>query len=44
MITAETEIATVEEHLLACPACVARAEASDRYIDRLRTALVRLKG
>jgi hypothetical protein len=31
----------VEEHLLICGECVNRAPASDAYVDRIRSALVR---
>ena len=33
MVTEEAELAALEEHLLACPACVERA-ASDRGLRR----------
>ena len=35
------ELAALEEHLLGCPECVARAEASDAYVDAIRSALLR---
>ena len=38
MMTDEAELPALEEHLLACPACVARAEASDEYVDAVRAA------
>ena len=37
-VTDEEEPAALEEHLLACPACVASAEASDEYVDVIRAA------
>jgi len=38
MVTDGAELATLEEHLLVCPACVDRAEASDAYVDVVRAA------
>ena len=38
MVTEEAELAALEEHLLVCPACNERAEASDDYVDALRAA------
>ena len=29
-----------EEHLLACPSCVGRAEASDAYVDAIRAGII----
>ena len=40
MLTEEWELSGVEEHLLACPECVDRAEAAAGYVDALRAALV----
>jgi anti-sigma factor RsiW len=40
MITDESESAPLEEHLLACPACVEPAESNQDYADALRAALV----
>ena len=40
MVTDEPELASLEEHLLACPECVSRAEESDRTIDMIRRALI----
>ena len=40
MVRDEAELAPLEEHLLACPACVERAEATQDYVDALRAALV----
>ena len=36
MIVHETELAPLEEHLLACPSCASRAQAVQEYIDALR--------
>ena len=35
----ESELAALEEHLLACPACVARAEDWDQYVWSVRSSL-----
>jgi anti-sigma factor RsiW len=40
MISAESELAAVEEHLLACPGCVARAEETQDYVDAVRGAII----
>lgn len=40
MVKDEAELAPLEEHLLACPACVERVEAIQDYVDALRAALV----
>lgn len=37
------QLAPIEEHLLECPECVARAEAMLEVIDSLRAALWRLE-
>ena len=42
MVTEETELAGVEEHLLACADCVARAQQIERFVDRMRAALLEL--
>ena len=34
------ELDAFEEHLLACPKCVDRAEASDAYVDAIRAGIV----
>jgi hypothetical protein len=38
MVTDEAERTPLEEHLLACPQCVAGAEASQDYVDAIRAA------
>src|ERR1035441_1210692 len=38
MVTDEAELAALEEHLLWCGACVARAEATARYVNAVRAA------
>jgi hypothetical protein len=40
MITDESESAPLEEHLVACPACVEPAESTQDYANDLRAALV----
>lgn len=40
MIKSEDELARFEEHLLACPECVARAEQAEEYVDLLRATLL----
>ena len=40
MIVEETELALLEEHLLACSACAERAQAMADYIDAMRRAIV----
>ena len=40
MVTDEAELAPLEEHLLGCPACADRAEASAAYVDAMRAAFV----
>jgi hypothetical protein len=40
MLTNETELAHVEEHLLACTECVRRAEESALYVDAIRAGLI----
>ena len=39
--TDSVEEAALEEHLLGCPECLARAEESDRYVDAMRAAMIR---
>ena len=39
MVKDEAELASPEEYLLACPACVERAESTQDYVDALRAAL-----
>jgi len=38
MVTDESELAPLEEHLLACPSCVQRAEETQDYVDEMRRA------
>jgi hypothetical protein len=42
IVTAEEELAPLEEHSLACPTCAGRAEAAQDYVDAMRVALLRL--
>ena len=39
MVTDETELASIEEHLLGCHACQQCATESDDYVDLIRAAL-----
>lgn len=41
MVTEETELAELEEHLLCCPPCVDRAEETQDYVDLIRETLIR---
>ncbi|MGD0778766.1 MAG: hypothetical protein ABSC05_38805 [Candidatus Solibacter sp.] len=40
MVIEGPELAQVEEHLLACPECVERAEQCAAYVDTLRAAII----
>jgi hypothetical protein len=40
MVKDDAELAPLEEHLLACPTCAGRAEASQDYVDAIRAAAV----
>jgi hypothetical protein len=40
MVVDEAELAPLEEHLLACPECVERAEQTAVYVDTLRAAII----
>lgn len=40
MVTDESELASLEEHLLACPSCVERAEEAQDYVDAMRAATI----
>jgi hypothetical protein len=39
MVTASDELAKLEEHLLACPACIEQAEHAENYVAVVRAAL-----
>jgi hypothetical protein len=39
LVTNEVELAAIEQHLLWCPSCIDRAEASDRLVDAIRAGL-----
>ena len=43
MVKDEAELASLEEHLLACPACVERAESTQDYVDALRATLATIR-
>ena len=40
MVEDEAELAPLEDHLLACAACVERAEKAATYVDTLRAAMI----
>jgi hypothetical protein len=40
MVTDESELAPLEEHLLGCPRCVERAEEAATYVDTLRATMI----
>ena len=40
MVVDEAQLAPIEEHLLACPNCVERAEDSADYVDAVRAAII----
>lgn len=42
MLTEEEELARIEEHLLWCATCLARAEQAQDYVDAVRVALLKL--
>ena len=39
-VTDEPELAPLEDHLLACPSCVGRAEEAQGYVDAIRAAII----
>jgi anti-sigma factor RsiW len=43
MVKDEVELASLEEHLLACPACAKRAESTQDYVDALRAGLATIQ-
>jgi hypothetical protein len=40
MVKDDADLAPLEEHLLACAACVERAEETAAYVDMLRAAII----
>ena len=38
MVTDETELAALEEHILACASCALRADEAQDYVDAMRSA------
>jgi hypothetical protein len=36
----ESELAALEEHLLACSSCAQRAEKAEKYVDAIRGAIL----
>ena len=41
IISEEHDLAPLEEHILACASCAAKAEAIQDYVDLMRIALLR---
>ena len=37
-VVSETELAALEEHILACGSCAERADAAQDYVDAIRAA------
>ncbi len=42
MVKDETELAALEEHILACGSCAERADHSQDYVDAIRAAAILL--
>ena len=42
MVKDETELAALEEHILACGWCAKRADEAQDYVDAVRVAAIRL--
>lgn len=42
MVTQERELARLEEHLLFCQSCLERTEATEDYVDVMRSACLSL--
>lgn len=40
MVKDDEELAIIEDHLLACPKWVERAEESEEYVDTMRVAII----
>lgn len=40
MISEESELAEIEEHVLSCPECAERAGQAAEYVDTLRAAII----
>lgn len=40
MVTAEVELAPLEEHILGCPRCAKRAEDTQDYVDAMRCGII----
>ena len=39
----EAKLASLEEHLMVCPACLGRAESTQEYVDTIRAALIEIQ-
>jgi hypothetical protein len=44
MVTTESQLAPLEEHILACTWCAGRAEAIQDYVDAMRAASLDVLG
>ena len=42
MVTADVELALLEEHVLACPSCAGRADGVQDYVEAVRVAVLRV--
>lgn len=40
LVTDESELGPLQEHLLACSSCVKRAETAQDYVDAMRAAII----
>jgi hypothetical protein len=40
MVTTETEMAEIEEHILGCPVCAERAGEAADFVDMIRTVII----
>ena len=43
MVKDEGELASLEDHLVACPACVERAASTQDYVNTIRAALMKIQ-
>jgi hypothetical protein len=40
LVTEESELAALEEHLLVCHACIERAKDAQNYVDAMRRGII----
>ena len=40
MITEESDLAPLEEHIIGCSACATRADETQDYVDAIRAAII----